>query len=177
MIIESMIAGITVIFVSSLGFANGQIKRQKKWDTDEAIRLRQWEANEDDRLRQWEVDEAKRLRDWEAEDNKEPEPEPVLDPFLEIKLGVPCPKCLRPAKNEIITKNSKGWSIACNPAEGPRLPTICRNPDCKAKKMMHLHGSCYTCGANWYMETADRTAAKNATKEEKKTCPQDIPPQ
>ena len=47
MILESMIAGITAIFVSSLAFANNQIKKQKQWEIDEANRLRQWEIDED----------------------------------------------------------------------------------------------------------------------------------
>lgn len=35
MIIESIVAGLTVIVVSSLAFANAQIKRQRKWDMED----------------------------------------------------------------------------------------------------------------------------------------------
>jgi hypothetical protein len=35
MIVEIMIAGLTVIFVSSLNFANTQIKRQRQWDKED----------------------------------------------------------------------------------------------------------------------------------------------
>jgi hypothetical protein len=36
MIVETIIAGLTVIFVSSLAFANAQIKRQRQWDKEDS---------------------------------------------------------------------------------------------------------------------------------------------
>ncbi len=36
MILETIIAGLTTIFVSSLIFANAQIKRQRQWDKEDA---------------------------------------------------------------------------------------------------------------------------------------------
>lgn len=35
MIIETIVAGITAIFISSLVFANTQIKRQREWDKED----------------------------------------------------------------------------------------------------------------------------------------------
>jgi hypothetical protein len=36
MIVETIITGLTVIFVSSLAFANAQIKRQRQWEKEDA---------------------------------------------------------------------------------------------------------------------------------------------
>lgn len=35
MIIETIVAGLTAIFISSLVFANAQIKRQRQWDKED----------------------------------------------------------------------------------------------------------------------------------------------
>ena len=79
-----------------------------------------------------------------------------LSPFIRIEEGTPCPKCLRPAKNEVIRD---GWVI--KRSEGLRVPVTCSNSSCKAKEVMHLHCYCNTCSASWFMETADVTALKN----------------
>lgn len=124
MIVETIIAGLTVIFVSSLMFANTQIKRQRQWD---------------------------------KEDNTpepEPEPPPKLYPFLHVKIGTPCPKCKREAKNEV-RKTTNGWSYVSESAEGPGLPKACTDTACKAKNLPHLHANCYTCNYHWFMMPAD----------------------
>lgn len=36
MIVETIIAGLTAIFISSLAFANAQIKRQRQWDKEDS---------------------------------------------------------------------------------------------------------------------------------------------
>jgi hypothetical protein len=69
MIIESIIGSITIIFVSTLIFANATIKK----------------------VRQWEVEDMAPDPDPEPE----PESEPIIDPFIHIVNGTPCPKCLR----------------------------------------------------------------------------------
>lgn len=130
MIVETIIAGLTAIFVSSLVFANAQVKRQRQWD---------------------------------KEDNTpppEPEPPPKLYPFIHVKLGTPCPKCMREAKNEV-KKSSNGWTYVSEAAEGPGLPTACNERECKAKHMPHLHASCHTCNYHWFMKPADEKEEKD----------------
>lgn len=124
MIVETIIAGLTAIFVSSLVFANAQVKRQRQWD---------------------------------IEDNTEPPPPPPppkIYPFLHVKIGTPCPKCMREAKNQV-TKRSGGYLVVESYSEGPSLPQACTDKNCKAKDWPHLHAQCYTCHYNWFMAPAD----------------------
>jgi hypothetical protein len=143
MIVETIIAGLTTIFVSSLIFVNAQIKRQRKW---------------------------------ELEDNApepEPEPLPTIDPFIEVHIDTPCPKCRTKAKNQV-NKKVSGYIYVESQAEGPALPTACCDDKCKAKKLPHLHANCYSCHYHWFMAPADskkkttETAATDLPKEERK---------
>lgn len=138
MIIEAMVAGITFVFVSSLVFANTQIKRQ---------------------------------RQWEKEDNAPPPPpppQPRIYPFLEIKVGTPCPKCKRLAKNQVL-KRSGGYVTLESAAEGPAWPTACDSDTCKAKHLPHLHARCYTCNYYWFMAPADESKQETPKEEKKET--------
>lgn len=134
MIVETIIAGLTVIFVSSLMFANTQIKRQRQWD---------------------------------KEDNTpepEPEPPPRIYPFLHVKIGTPCPKCLREAKNEV-RKTTNGWTVVAEAAEGPSIPKACYDDKCKAKGIPHLHANCDTCNYNWFMNPADEKGKEDDNRQ------------
>ena len=139
MILEIMIAGTTVAFLGSLLFADRQIKRQ---------------------------------RQWEKEDNAPPppppapEPELVIYPFVEVRVGTPCPKCLMPAKDQV-TKTSQGWTQVISNATGPKPPLACSDDKCRARNTPHLHAYCYSCRMNWFMLPAD------SKEKEEETCPQD----
>lgn len=147
MIIESIVAGLTTIFVSSLMFAHAQIKSQRRR----------------------EVEDLERERRWDAEDNAPPpppKPEPKVYPFIEIQVGTPCPKCKRPAKNQVL-KRSNGYSYVESESEGPAWPQACNNSSCEARHLPHLHARCYTCHYNWFMSPADESKQEKP-KEEKK---------
>lgn len=150
MIVESIIAGLTTIFVSSLMFAHAQVRHQRRR----------------------EIEDAERERRWEAEDNAPPppppppKPEPKLYPFVEVAVGVPCPKCKRPAKNQV-TKRSNGYTYIESEQEGLALPTACNSSSCEARHLPHLHARCYTCHYNWFMTPADESKQEKP-KEEKK---------
>lgn len=138
MIVEIMILGTTIAFIGSLLFADKQIKRQ---------------------------------RQWEQEDNAppppppEPEPKPIIDEFVDVHEGTPCPKCLVPGKNQV-TKTTQGWTTVVSDAAGPRPHRACNVDKCKARRTPHLHAYCYSCGMNWFMKPAD-------SMKEEETCPQD----
>src|SRR5271157_1632000 len=122
MILESMIAGITIIFVSSLAFANAQIKRQRKWDEEDS--------------RPTPIPPP-------PPPEPEPEPEPIIYPFVELRIGSPCPKCLIPAKDATTKEDEYGDPEEDEPAQGPQLPRACTNrTSCTAKKYPHLHAYC-----------------------------------
>jgi|SRR5579864_1618508 len=146
MIVETIIAGLTAVFVSSLAFAHAQIKHQRRV----------------------EVEDLERERKWEEEDNAppppppEPEPEPTIDPFVEMRIGTPCPKCLIPAKDAIMDTDDYGDPIEAEPAQGPQLPKACTySTRCKAGKYPHLHAYCNTCGMSWFMQPADQKEKKD----------------
>src|SRR5271170_1107255 len=126
MILEIMIAGTTVAFISSLIFADRQIKRQREWD------------KEDD-----------------APPPK-PEPEPIIYPFVNIRQGTRCSKCLVESKNQVAKKNFNGYLIIESEAQGPRQPIACNDIKCKARDLPHLHATCTTCQYRWFMSPADQ---------------------
>jgi len=139
MIIESMIAGIVVVFVSSLFFASAQAKRQREWDLEDS--------------RPTPIPDPP----------SEPEPEPTIDPFVELRIGTPCPKCLIPAREAVMAEDYYGEMQEIEPARGPQLPRACFNNSCRAKKHPHLHTTCYTCGLSWFMAPADAPKKKDVS--------------
>jgi hypothetical protein len=64
MIVETLIAGTTIIIVSSLVFANSVLKRQRQWDQED-----------------------------EAPEEPELELAPIIEPFIAAENGISCPKC------------------------------------------------------------------------------------
>jgi hypothetical protein len=146
MIIESMVAGITIIFVSSLAFANTQIKRQRKWDEEDS--------------RPTPIPPP-------PPPEPEPEPEPTIYPFLELRIGTPCPKCLVVAKAATTKEDEYGDQEEDEPAQGPNLPRACLNRrTCAAEKYPHLHAYCNTCGMSWFMAPADCKIVKKELSHE-----------
>lgn len=145
MIIETMIAGITIIFVSSLAFANAQMKRQREQDIEDS--------------RPTPIPPP-------PPPEPEPEPEPTIYPFIELRIGSPCPKCLVPARDATTKEDEYGDPEEDEPARGPSLPRACGNRNCAARKYPHLHAYCNTCGMSWYMEPADSKPAKKEVSQE-----------
>jgi len=146
MIVETIIAGLTVVFISSLMFANAQIKRQRRM----------------------EVEDLERERKWEAEDNApppEPEPEPTIYPFVEMRVGIPCPKCLVPVKEAVMGEDEYGEEEVVESAQGPQLPRACPYSTCKAAKYPHLHAYCNTCEMDWFMAPADHKEKKDDNRQ------------
>lgn len=125
MIIESIVLGLTSIVVSSLIFANTQIKRQRQWDLEDSA------------------------------PEPEPKPAPVLAPFIGICVGTPCPKCSIPARDALITKDTDWNSIVEEARGPRLPTSCPEPDTCDAKNTEHLHMYCNTCNSYWFMETAD----------------------
>lgn len=137
MIIEALIGGITVCFVSALVFANTMIKRHRAWEL------------EDERPTPI------------PPPPPEPEPEPIIYPFVDLRPDNVCPKCLTKAV-AAYEDDDGDW----HEAVGPNLAKACKNYSCSAKKYPHLHACCNTCGCNWFMEPADNAAILKKTNAE-----------
>jgi hypothetical protein len=117
-------------------------------------------------------------RKWKIEDSLPPAPPkppptpPKLDPFLEIKDGTPCPKCLAPAKEAVTVRESGGWVRTVSAQQGPRPPYACNDSSCLAKNMgmEHLHTSCLSCHLVWLMKTADQNGEEVNGNPEAEKC-------
>lgn len=84
-------------------------------------------------------------RQWDIEDS---EPEPVIYPFLDIKIGVLCPKCKAISRNEIPLNM---------PPTGLSSPMACHLfHNCNVKNIPHLHVFCNSCKMRWLMSPADQ---------------------
>ncbi len=118
---------------------------------------------------------------------EEPKPEPpVIDKFIRVVIGTPCPKCGEPAKNEV-RKNYAGYynySYVVTASAGPAVPRACGSSSCPADKLPHLHASCFTCNYKWFMAPADYVEKKKPKTDlelfddilkENEKCRQDTP--
>lgn len=94
MIVESVVAGLTIIVVSSLLFSNSLIKKQRQWEKED------------------EEAEIKRQRQAEKHNSKNSEEAFNLKPFLVIKIGTECPMCSRAATQDYGLRQPKSCEVA-----------------------------------------------------------------